>query len=192
MPDAEVVEVLPKDSRPAEVSIASTLIPYDRDDEKSMYFGYRSCGLSVRETLQLIDRSKAWLSSCRHDLQFVELENRIPEFRKELSKEYTEIEWFRNFRLILEKDFRIISRSLGLEKKDGETVKMTDADTAYLLKMRSHYNPQQLGMLEAIIKSGSDGFNFAKWVADNQDIVQLSQVNTVTLRRQKDGKEADQ
>jgi hypothetical protein len=184
----EVVQLVPDDKRPTEVAIASSLIPYDRDDEKAMYFGYRACGLSVREALQLIDRSKAWLSACRHDQSFVDLESRIPEFRQELARDYTEIEWFRNFRLVLEKDCRILKRSLGMEKgEDGEVVKMSDADTAYLLKLRSQYTPQQLGMLETILKaSGSEDFNFSKWVAEHQDVVQMSRTDTITVRRKTD------
>jgi hypothetical protein len=187
----EVVQLTPDVKRPTEVAIASSLIPYDRDDEKAMYFGYRACGLSVREALQLIDRSKAWLSACRHDPKFCELEEKIPEFRQELARDYTEIEWFRNFRLVLEKDCRILKRSLGMEKgEDGEVVKMSDADTAYLLKLRSQYTPQQLGMLETILKaSGSDNFNFAKWVSEHQEIVQMSRTDTITLKRQKSNEE---
>lgn len=181
MSDAEIVE---SGEIPAEVAIASAIIPYDRDDEKSRYFGYRACGFAVRETLTLIDRSKTWLSLARRDPQFVELEARIPEFRSELSKEYVEIEFFRNFRLALEKDYRVLMRSLGFEKNEaGEVVKMTEQDHSYLLKMRSQYNPQSLGMLETIVKAGKDGADFASWVADHQeDIVQFSQTRTVTVK----------
>jgi hypothetical protein len=191
MPDSEAIPVAPDSARPVETSIASSIIPYDRDDEAAMYFGYRVCGLSVREALQLIDRSKAWLSGCRHDPKFVELESRIPELRQELSRDYNEIEWFRNFRLVLEKDYRVLKRSLEMEKdSDGKPVKMSDADTAYLLKLRSQYTPQQLGMLETILKaSGSDNFNFAKWVSEHQEIVQMSRTDTITLKRQKSNEE---
>ena len=187
MSDSAAVEVLPDDGRPPEVSIASSLIPYDRDDEKSLYFGYRACGFSVRETLKLIKRSKTWLSLARRDPNFKQLEQRIPEFRQELSKEYVEIDFFRNFRLALEKDYRVLMRSLGMEEENGEKVKMTSDDTAYLLKMRSQYNPQQLGILETVIKGGGGGWNFAKWVSDHPDIIQMSQTNTVTMRTQGSG-----
>lgn len=182
--DSTVVKSVPEETRPQEVSIASVLIPYDRDDERAMYFGYRSSGLSVREALHMIERSKPWLSAQRHDPEFVELEKRIPEFRRELAKEYVEIEWYRNFRLILEKDYRVVMRSLGAEKDgDGNVVEMTKADHDYLIKMRSQYNAQQLGILEQIIKGGGDGFNFSRWIAEHPDVVQVSQTNTVQVRR---------
>jgi hypothetical protein len=178
------------DPRPKEVSIATSVVAYDRDDEKSLYFGYRACGFSVRETLKLIDRSKAWLSACRHNPSFVDLEARIPEFRQQLSKEYVEIDFFRNFRLVLEKDFRVLNRSLGFEiSEDGETIQMTREDNDYLLKLRSQYTPQQLSLLETVIKGGADGFNFARWISEHQDVIQLQQVNTVTLKRPANGEE---
>jgi hypothetical protein len=182
MSETKVVE---SDEIPAEVSIASSVIPYDRDDEKALYFGYRSCGFSLKEALSLIDRSKTWLSLARRDPQFVQLEGRIPEFREQLSKEYVEIEFFRNFRLALEKDYRVLMRSLGLERNsDNKVVAMTSEDQAYLLKMRSQYNPQQLGMLETIVKGGGEGYNFAEWVAKHQnDIIQFSQTRTVTVKK---------
>ena len=175
----EVVENNPKGS--PEVSIASSIIPWDRDDERALYFGYRASGLSVRETLHMIQRSKPWLSLQRHDPVFVDLEKRIPEFRRELSKEYVEIEFFRNFRLILEKDHQIIQKSLNLKK--GETLSRQDQE--YLIKLRSQYSPTQIQILEAIVQGGEGGFNFAQFVSEHPDIVQMSRTDTVTLAKGK-------
>ena len=173
----EVIENNPKGS--PEVSIASSLIPYDRDDERALYFGYRASGLSVRETLHMIQRSKPWLSLQRHDPVFVDLGHRIPEFRRELSKEYVEIEFFRNFRLILEKDHQIIQKSLNLKR--DETLSRQDQE--YLIKLRSQYSPTQIQILEAIVQGGQGGFNFAQFVAEHPDIIQMSRTDTVTLAR---------
>jgi len=175
----EIVENNPKGS--PEVSIASSVVPYDRDDERALYFGYRASGLSVRETLHMIQRSKTWLSLQRRDPEFVDLENRIPEFRRELSKEYVEIEFFRNFRLILEKDHQIIQKSLNL--KSGESLSRQDQE--YLIKLRSQYSPTQIQILEAIVEGGKGGFNFAQFVAEHPDIIQMSRTDTVTLARGK-------
>jgi len=172
---SEVIENNPKGS--PEVSIASSLIPWDRDDERALYFGYRASGLSVRETLHMIQRSKPWLSLQRHDLEFVDLEHRIPEFRRELSKEYVEIEFFRNFRLILEKDHQIIQKSL----KKGEV--LTRQEHEYLIKLRSQYSPTQIQILEAIVEGGKGGFNFAAFVAEHPDIIQMSRTDTVTVAK---------
>lgn len=174
---SEVIENNPKGS--PEVSIASTLIPWDRDDERALYFGYRASGLSVRETLHMIKRSKPWLSLQRHDSTFVDLEHRIPEFRRELSKEYVEIEFFRNFRLILEKDHQVIQRSLDLKKGDV----LSRQDQEYLIKLRSQYSPTQIQILEAIVQGGQGGFNFARFVAEHPDIIHMSRTDTITLAR---------
>lgn len=162
---------------PEEVAIANTLIPYPRDDARCRYLGYMACGFSIREALKMIDHSKQWLSWCRRDEQFVALENNIPQFRKELSKEYVEIEFFRNFRYALEKDYRILKDSL---EKD---VVMSKQDHDYLLKLRSQYTPQQLQILEAIVSGTDGGFNFAKFVAENQELIQISRTDTVTMQR---------
>lgn len=182
--EVEIIKPLDEARHTEQVSIASSVIPYDRDDEKAMFLGYRCTGFSVYEALHMIDRSKAWLSAARHDPQFAELEKRIPELRKEVSKSYVEIEFLRNFRLALEKDFRILRRSLELEiSKDGEVVAMTPQDHSYLLRMRAQYTPQQLQILQVIVAGGGEGLNFAKWVAENQDIIQMSRTDTVTMKR---------
>ena len=185
---------------PEQVAIAGSLIPYSRDDEKARYLGYLACGFSIREALHLIERSKPWLSLCRHDPKFVDLENRIPEIRKELAKEYTELEFFRNFRLALEKDFRVLWKSLNPDKAsvpqlDGSTkmvdVPMPRQDHEYLLKIRSQYSPQQLQILEAVVSGTGDGFNFARWVAENPDILQVSRTDTVIMQRSIDAKKTN-
>jgi len=161
---------------PKEVAIANTLIPYSRDDARCRYLGYRACGFSIREALQMIAHSKQWLTWCRTDPQFVELENNIPNYRKELSKEYVEIEFFRNFRYALEKDYRVLKQSLTDEP-------MGKQDHDYLLKLRSQYTPQQLQILEAIVSGEGSGFNFARFVAENQELIQFSRTDTLTMKK---------
>lgn len=161
---------------PKEVAIAGTIIPYSRDDARCRYLGYMACGFSIREALKIIAHSKQWLTWCRTDSKFKELEGRIPEFRKELSKEYVEIEFFRNFRYALEKDYRVLKQSLTDES-------MPKQDHDYLLKLRSQYTPQQLQILEAIVSGTDGGFNFARFVAENQEIIQMSRTDTVTMQR---------
>ncbi|KKK64858.1 hypothetical protein LCGC14_2979970 [marine sediment metagenome] len=178
-------EVLPATDTPPEVAIAISVIPYSRDDEKAKYLGYLSSGLSVREALHMIDRSKTWLSLARRDSVFKDLERRVPEFRKELSKEYVELEFFRNFRLLLEKDHRVLKAALFPDKDaEGKVIPMSMQDHNYLLKLRSQYTPQQLQILEAIVSGSGDGFNFARFMSENPDIIQASRTDTVTMRKQ--------
>ena len=176
---------------PKEVTAATTLIPYRRDDLRCKYLGYLACGFSDEEALYVLGLTRSWLESARLDDKFTNLEERMPEIRKELSQEYTELDFYRNFRMVLEKDHRILRKSLEMElEKDPETgemvvAEMTSFDQQYLLRLRSAYTPQQLQLLEAVTSSGDGGFNFADWVSKNQEIIQVSRTDTISLARGK-------
>ena len=178
---------------PKEVSAATTLIPYRRDDDRAKYLGYLCCGFSDEEALYVLGLNRAWLSSARQDSKFIELEERIPELRQTLSREYTEMDFYRNFRMVLEKDHRILRKSLEMELViDNETgdlvpAEMTPYDQQYLLRLRSAYTPQQLQLLEAVVTGNDGGFNFAEWVSKNQEVVQISRTDTISLARGKNG-----
>ncbi|GAH38895.1 unnamed protein product [marine sediment metagenome] len=182
---------------PKEVSAAASLIPYRRDDERCKYLGYLACGFSDEEALYVLGLTRSWLAGARLDSKFTDLEERIPELRKVLSQEYTELDFYRNFRMVLEKDHRILRKSLEMELvEDEETGEMVPAqlssfDQQYLLRLRSAYTPQQLQLLEAVVAGDSGGFNFAQWVSKNQEIVQISRTDTISLQRGKGGKETD-
>jgi hypothetical protein len=141
-------------------SIAATLVPYRRDDPKALYLGCLACGFSIREALKHIKKAKSTLSLWRKDQKFVELENNVPSLRKTLGIEYANLEFLRNYRLVLEKDFRVITKSLD------KTQVLTKHEQDYLLKMRSHYTPQQLQIIEAIVMADTSGkgFNFTEAV----------------------------
>lgn len=174
---------------PKEVSAAASLIPYRRDDTRAKYLGYLCCGFSCEEALYVLGMNLSWLELMRQDIKFTDLEERIPELRKELSREYTEMDYYRNFRMVLEKDHRILRKSLEMElAEDEETgemkpVEMTPYDQQYLLRLRSAYTPQQLQLLEAIAAGGDGCFNFAKWVEQNQEVIGISRTDTILLGR---------
>jgi len=171
-------DILPKDlDTPKEVSIATTLIPWRKDDFRARYMGYLACGFNSEEALYMLGLKIGWLEEQRQDEGFNAIELRVPEIRKELSREYIELDFFRNFRLVLEKDYRILKKSIDWEilpKQDHE----------YLLKLRSAYSPQQLQILEQVMKgTGADGLNFAKFVAENQaKIIEFSRTDKITVR----------
>lgn len=184
MAEPESVVVETGSNQPPELSIAASLVPWPRDDERTRYFACLCSGFSVREALVWIGRSKQWLSVQRKDEKFAELEGRIPEFRNELAREYLGLEFFRNFRLVLEKDYRVLKRSLGMERdKDGKVMEMTTQDQGYLTRMRTQYNAQQLQILESIVSGGGSDWSFTKWVSDNQDFIQATRTDTVTVMR---------
>lgn len=146
--------------------IAQSLIPYARDDSRARYLGLRSSGFTIREALRLIGNAHSTLSLWRTDPEFNGLEKRIPEFRKELSLEYANLEFVRNYRLVLEKDYRVLHQSLYPQKdEDGKILPMPDQDHSYLIKMRSHYTPQQLQIIETLITADSgQKFDFTDFV----------------------------
>lgn len=141
---------------------AQSVIPYNRDDARARYLGLRASGFAIRESLRLIGKAKSTLSAWRLDEEFADLERRIPEFRRELAAEYVGLEFCRNYRLILEKDYRVIKSSL---EKDAV---LPTQDHQYLLKLRSHYTPQQYQILEALIigEGASQEFNFTDMVIE--------------------------
>lgn len=159
-------------TEPQEESIPRSLVPWNRDDARSRYLGLRSSGFTLREALGLIGKAKSTLSLWRQDPAFLDLENRLPELRKELALEYASLEFLRNYRLVLEKDYRILQESLvkrTKEDKDGNKVlvPMEAQDHKYLLQMRSHYTPQQLQAIEQLFGRGSGGsgeMNFTDFV----------------------------
>jgi len=179
-------------AEPKEVSAASVLIPYRRDDLRCKYLGYLACGFSDEEALYVLGLNRGWLESARQDDKFTDLEEHVPEIRKELSQEYTELDFYRNFRMVLEKDHRILRKSLEMElvedEDTGEMVpaEMTPFDQQYLLRLRSAYTPQQLQLLEAVVSGSDGGWNWAEWMSKNQDIIQLSRTDTISLARGKE------
>lgn len=147
--------------RTPEESIAISLVPWDRDDERTRYLGLRSCGFAIREALKLINRSKSTLSFWRLQEEFSKLEAQLPEMRREHRQEYTNTEFFRNYCLVLEKDKKVLEKSIYPTKNgDGEETALSKQDHEYLLKLRSHYTPQQLQVMEALIEGDKQGKGF--------------------------------
>ena len=155
----------------SEESIPRSLVPLNVDDDRSRYLGLRASGFTIREALGLLGKAKSTLSLWRHDETFLALENNLPELRKTLALEYASLEFLRNYRLILEKDYRVIKGSLRRETLVGDdgrarTVPQDSQDFQYLLKARAHYTPQQLQAIEQLFGRGSseEEFNWTDFV----------------------------
>lgn len=151
-----------------EESIPKTIVPYNRDDDRSRYLGLRSSGFTIREALGLIGKAHSTLSLWRKDPNFVSLEESLPELRKTLALEYASLEFLRNYRLVLEKDFRVIKGSLSRKSMltdDGKpySLPQDSQDYQYLLKMRPHYTPQQLQAIEQLFSKGNNNDKEFNW-----------------------------
>ena len=153
-------------------AIAQSIIPYPRDDSRARYLGLRASGFTIREALKLTGNAHSTLSLWRKNPQFVDIENRLPEYQKTLSKEYANLEFLRNYRLVLEKDYRVLKHSLNPQYADVDGIKveipLTKQEQEYLIKMRSHYTPQQLQIIESIVSGDGDKgeFDFTKFVLE--------------------------
>lgn len=181
---------LPSMQEPEE-SIPRSLVPWNRDDDRSRYLGLRASGFTIREALGLIGKAHSTLSLWRHDQTFIDLENNIPELRKTLALEYAGLEFLRNYRLILEKDFRVIKGSLVRKTTiddDGKTIvtPQDSQDFQYLLKLRAHYTPQQLQAVEQLFGRGSSEkeFNWTDMVMEIQRKTETETVRIGTAHRQ--------
>jgi hypothetical protein len=133
---------------PSSESIPRSILPWNFDDDRSRYLGFRCSGFTTMEAIKLLDVAKSTLSAWRHTVpgfeKFNELESDIPQLRKKLALEYSYLEYLRNFRLIMEKDKRVIMSSL-----ENEVLPKQDHD--YLLRMRSNYGPEKLQLLQSLM-----------------------------------------
>jgi hypothetical protein len=152
-------------------AIAEAMVPFQDDgSKKSKYLSYRVTGFTVMESCKL--------SGCHHksvlrwreaDARFREVDegDGLSDLRKELAVSYLDLEFTRNFRLVLHKDFEILYKWVV-----GES--LTPFEAEYVVKLRSHYTPQQLAVIKQVLggKQGDAPFDFTKL--------------TLTLRREKE------
>lgn len=144
--------------------IAQSLIPYYMDGgKKARYLSYLIAGFSVMEAVKLAKiHLKSVMRWRESDEKFKELEESTPKLRQQLSDQLIDIEFTRNFRLVLAKDFEILF-------KDATGQPITDKEQQYLLVIRKFYTPQQLVMIKQLV-SGEGGreepFDFTRTVLE--------------------------
>ncbi len=170
-------------------SIAQSSIPWPTDDNKARYLGYRASGFTIREALHLVDCAHSTLSLWRKDPEFVSVEERLPTLAANLRTQFIGMDFVRNFRLVLKKDFEVLKKSLGMVEepnKDGKfvTARLTAMENAYLTKMRSMYTPEALAKIESMLR-GEDteegkGFDWTEVV------MTVRREQSVRLRRPSD------
>ena len=135
---------------PTEGMVQSLLPLFMEGDRKAAYLGYLVAGFSKIEAKRLTgihDRTLTrWIQG---DPQFVEFMAKLPEVRKDLSNQLLDIEYTRNFKLVLAKDFKILY-------KDSTGKQLTKEEEQYLNNIRKFYTPQHLVMLRQLL-SGGDG-----------------------------------
>ena len=142
---------------------AQSLINYYADGGKrARYLSYLVAGFSVMESVTL---AKVHLKSVKRwreeDESFVELEQKaLGELREQLSNQLINIEFTRNFRLVLAKDFQILFR-------DAQEITLTEKEQQYLLVIRKFYTPEQLTRIRQLVSGKDDSgeaFDFTRTV----------------------------
>lgn len=127
--------------------IVEGIIPYFPDDRgKTNYLSYRSCGFGEREAAKLSGVSQRSVQRWRaYDPRFKVLDTEgLSELRAKVSVNYLQMEFTRNFRMLLDVDRAVITKKLQAKP-------LTKEDIDYLGKIRPMYTPQQLSALEGTI-----------------------------------------
>lgn len=147
--------------QPAETTtIAKAMIPLFGDDgKKADYLSYRVSYFSFRESCELGKVSEKQVRRWRQsDEQFNYLDTEgLTELRKQFSNEYLDMQYTRNFQLMLQKDFKVLY-------KDAIGKELNDTESKYLEKIRQHYTPQSLAMVKQLLGGGTveQPFDFTK------------------------------
>lgn len=147
-------------SNPADiVEMAKSTLPDFSDEKKANYLSYRVTNFSTRESCQLAHVSEKQVRRWREaSPEFKRLDtDGLTEMRKQFATQYLDIQFTRNFQLVLQKDFRVLY-------KDATVGGLTKDETDYLGKIRQHYTPQSLAMVKQLLSGGTveQPFDFTK------------------------------
>jgi len=144
-------------------TIESVLPDFDdgeANSQKTRYLSFRIASFSREEARKLAkvtkDQLKKWR---REDEKFLYFDGLgVSDTRKKLCAEYNAIQYSRNFRLIMEKDFNILY-------KDAQGEQLTKQEEKYLTTIRAYYNPQSLSMLNQLAGGkNEEEFNYTNFV----------------------------
>jgi len=115
-------------------------LPLNNNPRKASYLTYRATAFSVRESCMLAEVKFATvLKWRREDEEFRKWEEqRLPELQHSLVGDLVRMEFLRNFRLALRRDFKL------LYKANYNLQGMSDREYELLKVIRKHYAPQDL------------------------------------------------
>ena len=150
-------------------SIAKSFLPMLVDDgfgdttsaKRAEYLSKRICNFSVRESCQLAKVAEKTVRRWRDaDPDFLRMDTEgMTELRKNFATEYIDMQFTRNFHLVLQKDFKVLY-------KDATNGGLTEGEEKYLEKIRAHYTPQSLAMVKQLLGGGTpkEPFDFTKTI----------------------------
>lgn len=133
------------------------------EGKKAKYLSYRLTGFTEMESITLSKIHHKSVLRWREDdklFRAIDLNEggALNRMRDDFAPKYLNIEFTRNFRLVLEKDFTVLMKAVlapdSLNKEEHD----------YLLKLRTHYSAQQMAMISQLLKGGTieEPFNFTK------------------------------
>lgn len=147
-------------------AIAESILPVLSDDsKKGLYLSYRVANFTVSESVQL---SKIHMKTVRRwreadeQFRYLDMEG-ITELRKAMANQFIDMQFTRNFHLVLQKDFRILYKD-AMADQVTTNPQLTEQEQTYLKGIRQHYTPQSLAMVKQLLAGGTveEPFNFTK------------------------------
>jgi len=143
-------------------AIAQSFVPtFSDDNKKATYLSYLIANFAHRESCQLTPVSEKQVRRWKEaDENFATIcTTGLPALRKEFASTFIDMQFTRNFHLILQKDFRVLY-------KDALGQELTENEVKYLEKIRQHYTPQSLAMVKQLLGGGTveQPFNFTEVV----------------------------
>ena len=143
------------------LDLARSALPMfeEEDTKKSLYLSYRLSNFSRLQSVELSGIHRKTLARWTEaDPNFAYIDGQgITEMRKQLANEFLDMQFTRNFHLVLQKDFKILY-------KDAMNQQLLPNEVEYLSKIRQHYTPQSLAMMKQLLGGGTveEPFNFTK------------------------------
>lgn len=143
------------------LDLARSALPMfeEEDTKKSLYLSYRLSNFSRFQSVELSSIHRKTLARWTEaDPNFAYIDGEgIGEMRKQLANEFLDMQFTRNFHLVLQKDFKILY-------KDAINQQLSPNESEYLNKIRQHYTPQSLAMMKQLLGGGTveQPFDFTK------------------------------
>ncbi len=141
-------------------NIAQSFVPtFSDDNKKATYLSYLIANFAHREACKLTPVSEKQVRRWKDaDQNFLHIcTEGLQALRKEFASTFIDMQFTRNFHLVLQKDFRVLYKDAVLStllaegKTPAETQKLTDNEYKYLEKIRQHYTPQSLAMVKQLL-----------------------------------------
>ncbi len=129
---------------------ASMLHRLDGESKKGVYLSFRVTNFSIRESIQLTKVDERTVRRWREDdesFAFMDGEG-LTDLRKQFANEYLDMQFTRNFQLVLQKDFKVLYQDAVAPGT------LTTGEERYLEKIRQHYTPQSLAMVKQMLAGG--------------------------------------